>query len=132
MEWSDDFSVSISEIDDQHKIIIGLINEVDEAAHASEEHEKLAHVLSELIDYTKAHFAVEESLMRIFKYPGYDEHKQKHEKLIERVIHFQDQFNRGNTLVAKELHYFLQDWLIKHIQGTDREYTPFMNEHGIK
>ena len=132
MEWNDDFSVSISEIDNQHKIIIDLINEVDEAAHASEDNEKLAHVLSELIEYTKTHFAVEESLMRIFKYPGYEEHKQKHEKLIERVMHFQEQFNRGNTLVAKELNYFLQDWLIKHIQGTDKEYTPFMNEHGIK
>ncbi|MDH5436063.1 MAG: bacteriohemerythrin [Gammaproteobacteria bacterium] len=132
MEWNDSYSVSIEEIDDQHKTIILLINEVDEAAQSDERHEKLAHVLQELINYTKTHFTVEESLMRIFKYPDYEAHKQKHDKLIDRVIHFQNQFNKGNTLVAKELHFFLKDWLIQHIQGTDKEYSPFMNEHGIK
>lgn len=131
MEWSDDFSVSINEIDDQHKVIVNLINEVDEAAKSTDEHEKLAHVLQELINYTKTHFVVEESLMRILKYPDYEEHKKQHDKLLYRVNRFQEQFDRGNTLVTKELHYFLHDWWIKHIQGTDKAYSPFMNEHGI-
>lgn len=132
MEWDDSYSVSIDEIDDQHKIIIFLINEVGAATQSDDEHEKLARVLQELINYTKIHFTVEESLMRIFKYPDYEAHKQKHDKLIDRVIHFQNQFNKGNTLVAKELHFFLKDWLIQHIQGTDKEYSPFMHKHGIK
>ena len=132
MEWNNDFSVSINEIDSQHKIIIELINEVDEAAKSPDEHEKLAHILQELINYTKTHFAVEESLMRIFNYPEYVSHKRKHDLLIYRINNFQEQFNKGNNFITKELHFFLQDWLIKHIQKVDMEYVPFMKERGIQ
>ena len=101
MEWNEQYSVSIEEIDNQHKIIIDLINKVDAAAQNHKELEQLPAILQELIDYTRTHFAVEESLMRIFNYPDYEPHKQKHDDLVHKVLKFQEQFDRGNTLVIK-------------------------------
>jgi hemerythrin len=27
---------------------------------------------------------------------------------------------------------FLMDWLLEHIEGTDKKYAPFLNERGLR
>lgn len=74
--WSDELSVGIEEIDEQHKVLVNLINRMHNAIAEKHGSEVVSGILAELVDYTKIHFAVEESLLRILGYPGYEEHKR--------------------------------------------------------
>ena len=130
--WDDEYSVDIQEIDEQHKRLIGIINELYEALAAKKERDRVSTVLNELVEYTKVHFAVEETLMRIFHYEEYDEHKAIHDRIVERVLDFQRQFNEGNDAVGMELLIFLKNWLFDHINKVDKRYSTHFHKHGVK
>lgn len=130
--WSDDYSVGIQEIDEQHKRLLALINELYTALAQKQNRDKMSQVLGELVDYTKVHFAVEESLMRLFDYKDYAAHKTIHDDIVSKVLGFQSRFNAGDDKVGMELLMFLKDWLINHIQKVDTQYSSHLTKQGVK
>jgi len=132
IEWSDELSVGIQEIDEQHKVLVQLVNEMHDAIHDHRGREASAEILPRLGEYTKIHFAVEESLMRIFDYPGYDEHKKQHEELLKEIVDLQQKIESGKSSVSFQLLHFLKMWLTQHILDSDKEYTPYFLKAGIR
>jgi hemerythrin len=132
IDWTDEFSVDIQEIDEQHKKLVNLINALYAALASKNPSNKVEAILDELVDYTRTHFAVEECLLRLFEYDGYDEHKAIHDKIVERVQAFQAQFKGGDQKVGMELLYFLKDWLMDHIHKVDKKYAPHLTSRGVK
>jgi hemerythrin len=130
--WSDEFSVDIQEIDEQHKCLVGLINKLYEALARKDSADVIEQVFDELIRYTRVHFSVEECLMRLFDYEGYEEHKKIHDKIVDRVNILQAQFKAGDHGVGMELLYFLKDWLMDHIQRVDKKYAGHLMAHGVR
>ena len=123
VEWSDELSVGIEEIDEQHKVLVGLVNQMHDAIHRRHGSEMVQGVLAQLADYTRIHFAVEESLMRILNYPGYEAHKAQHEELVGHMLELQEKVAVGKTAIGFELMHFLKVWLTKHIMDDDKQYS---------
>ena len=132
IEWSDALSVGIDEIDFQHKVLVELVNEMHEAIHQRRGSDVVHHVLSKLAEYTKIHFAVEESLMRILGYPEYEEHKGEHEELVRSILELQSKVDSGKTAIGFELMHFLKIWLTKHIMESDQQYGQYFVDAGMK
>ena len=132
VEWSDALSVGIEEIDEQHKVLVELVNRMHQAIHERHGSDVVKGILAELVDYTRIHFAVEESLMRILDYPGYEAHKIVHEELFKHVIQLQTKVESGKTSIGFELMHFLKNWLTKHIMEEDMEYSSFFLNAGAK
>ncbi|MDW7645240.1 MAG: bacteriohemerythrin [Desulfuromonadales bacterium] len=133
MEWNDKISVGIEEIDEQHKQLLDLINRLYSAMVSGEQKLQVAKdVLNELMQYTIVHFAVEESLFRIFNYPDYEEHCAHHYKLREQVIDINRKVQSGEKMVTPELLVFLRKWLTNHIMVEDKAYAPVLLERGLK
>ncbi|MEN8178531.1 MAG: bacteriohemerythrin [Pseudomonadota bacterium] len=132
VEWSDALSVGIEEIDEQHKVLAGLVNRMHDAIHKRHGSDVVKDILTELAEYTRIHFAVEESLMRILGYPGYEEHKKIHEELLLHVIELKEKVDSGKTAIGFELMHFLKNWLIKHIMEEDMNYTSFFLSAGAQ
>lgn len=130
--WTDELSVGIEEIDEQHKVLVGLLNRMHEAIEEHHGSDTVAGILTELADYTKIHFAVEESLMRILGYPGYEDHKEIHDELLEQVMDLQKKVATGNTSISFELLHFLKVWLSKHIMDEDMQYSGFFLAAGAQ
>lgn len=129
--WKDDYSVNIKEIDEQHKNLIAMINELHDAMAQKKAKEALSEILKKLADYTVSHFAKEENLMRANGYPEYDEHRNKHEKMTAKVLALQDDLKQEKISLSIEVMEFLKNWLDKHIMGTDKKYSDFLNSKGI-
>jgi len=132
IEWSDDLSVGFEEIDEQHKILIRLVNKMHEAIHKRKGSDVVEEILGELATYTKTHFVVEESLMRILGYPDYEDHKVAHDDLLEQVIELKEKVATGQTTVSFQLMHFLKNWLTQHIMVEDAKYTNFFHAAGAK
>jgi hemerythrin len=131
-EWKNDYSVGIAKIDDQHKALVGFLNELYDAMKAGKGKDALDTVMINLVEYTKTHFTTEESLMKLYKYPDYEAHKQKHDKMAGRVLELKQQFDSGQLSNPLQITTFLKEWLSKHIMGTDKAYGPFLNAKGVK
>jgi len=132
-EWSDELSVGIEEIDVQHKILVELVNRLyDETIVKKAELTVLDEILHELVEYTIIHFAVEESLFRIFDYPATEIHTKHHDDLKLQVLDLQKKVRSGEVTVNTKLLLFLKNWLQHHILEEDKLYGPFLIQQGVK
>ncbi len=131
MEWKETYSVNVQEIDGEHKKLIGMINELHEAMKVGKGKTIISSILKKMIDYATTHFGTEEKYMRVFDFPGFAEHKSEHDAFTGKVIDFQKQYNRGSAVLTFEVMDFLHNWLVTHIQGTDKKYSSFFNMKGL-
>ncbi len=132
VEWSKELSVGIEEIDSQHKVLVDLLNELHRAIIERHGSETAHRILLQLLEYTRIHFAVEESLMRILGYPEYEEHKHHHELLLDEVRMLSEKLHDGKKSISFELLHFLKMWLTKHIMEEDKLYAPFLLSKGVQ
>jgi len=132
MTWKDNLSVGVKQLDEDHKNLVGMINELHEAMRAGKGAATLDKILGGLVEYTKTHFAREEEFFKKTGYPQAASHRQEHEALTQRVTEVQNKHKAGtNGSLSIEVLDFLKDWLVKHIQGSDQSYGPFLNSKGI-
>jgi len=132
MTWDDALSVGVGTIDDQHKRLIQLLNDLHQAKAAGKGDATLKAVLRELVEYTNTHFAFEEALFREHGYPNASEHEQGHVALKSQVVAFVEAYEAGTASLSVDLFMFLRNWLNGHIRGTDRRYAPFFAERGVR
>lgn len=131
INWSDEYSVKINSIDQQHSKLVELINQLHSAMKEGKGKEAIGRIISELISYTKVHFTHEESLMVKHSYPGYLKHKALHDELVNQVLEIEKELKSGKTVISQDVLNFLKKWLVEHIVGTDKQYTTFMNSKGV-
>ena len=124
--WSADLDTHIHVIDEQHKRIVGYINELQDAKDSLDK-EKVGDVINELVDYTISHFSFEESLMEQAGYPFLQPHQKIHELFVKKVSSFVERFKKGED-VADDLLVMLQKWLINHIKNEDGDYTDVVQD----
>lgn len=133
MQWNDRMSVGVSVLDADHKKLVSMVNDLYDAIQAGKGKEKVGPVLDGLIDYTKAHFAREEQYFAQTGYPDSPAHKKEHTELTRQVADVQSKYKAGATsTLSLEVMNFLKNWLINHIQGSDKKYTAHLNGKGIK
>lgn len=130
--WSDELSVGIQEIDEQHKVLLGLLNELHLAVFSQRGSVVCRGILDRLAEYTRVHFAVEESLMRILGYPDHEQHRHEHEMLTNQVVDLQHKLDTGQAAISFELLHFLKLWLTKHINESDKRYGGHFLSRGIR
>lgn len=126
LNWTEDLSVNINGIDNQHKKLVDLINELHSAMKDGKGKDKLGPILTELIEYTKYHFSAEEKLMQQKNYPGYSKHKNEHDIFTKKIVEFNNQYNSGSLSLSIDVLMFLKEWLVVHIKGTDKQYSPYL------
>ena len=122
VRWSQQYALGLDEIDEQHRVLIVLINDIWKAIVKREEKTKLFELVGELEKYTIAHFAAEEAFMRVTDYPGFAQHKVEHQKFVDRVAK-ERQLAVEQGVLSLDLMYFLRDWLIDHILMSDKAYV---------
>lgn len=129
--WNESYTVKVMAMDNQHKKLFELVDELSQAMRSGHGKDVLGDVLRRLIEYTAYHFAAEEGLMEKQKYAALATHRGEHNYLTEKVQAFKKEFDAGNASITAELMTFLQKWLTNHIQVVDRRYGDFMNAHGV-
>ncbi|THF64194.1 bacteriohemerythrin [Pseudothauera rhizosphaerae] len=129
-QWSDEFSVGVDEIDDQHVELVDLLNQLHAAVREHRGSAAVRGTLDELVDYTRTHFAAEEHMMRDSGYPDYAEHRVHHEALIDQVRALQQKLDSGEASITFELLHFLRVWLMRHIGESDKRFGAWYLEHG--
>jgi len=127
--WSDKFECGISLIDDQHKNIVALINDMFNhvTEDAAQEHEYFNIIIQETVKYIKIHFATEEKIMLVTKFEGCLDHKKEHENFIIEVLDNIHYYNVGRRFTLSTFAGFLKDWLLSHIRLVDKQYYEHLN-----
>ncbi len=131
LEWNDKLSVTIRKFDDQHKKLVGMVNQLHDAMKVGKGREVLGEILQSLTRYTVTHFGDEERLMKLHNYPEYAEHKKEHDMLVLQVKEKLEAHRGGKNIITQNIMEFLKKWLTEHIQGCDKKYGPFLKNKGV-
>ena len=130
VDWKDAYSVGIESIDQQHKNLINLINMLQTTVDYSTGEEFERECLAAVVDYTKTHFVYEEGLMSKYGYPDFEAHKAQHQKMIDKINDLLAAYEEHPESAMKNALDFLKQWLIRHINGTDKQYSEFLLSKG--
>jgi len=129
--WNDTFSIHIAQFDAHHKRLIEIANTISQHLQMGSDHETLANALEALVDYTRYHFAAEEKLMGIYRFPDTDAHSKRHIELTQEVIEYRDRVLGGDVPDRASFMNFMEHWLVSHLLDEDRKYGVFLNDKGV-
>lgn len=117
--------VSLAETESEHALQIQLLHSIERALESSDRLRAL-NLLAQLEDFSDAHFAAEQILMRYHSYPGYQAHELEHGKLLEELRRIRDRIEErdGSTLVTDAR--AVRNWLMSHIDTADRAFAEFV------
>lgn len=132
LNWSEDMSVKVREIDAQHRTLVEKINLLHQAMLDNKGREAQQDIIQGMVEYANVHFETEEKYMRRLSYPGYQKHKTEHERFAEKAFELHKRSNSTGFVLTLEILNFLRHWLQEHILVIDKEYTKFFNENGVK
>ncbi len=128
IEWKEEYSVGVPELDQQHRQLVSLINQLTRAEASGG---MISYVFDELDHYVKEHFRAEEKLLRKAGYADYEEHRQQHRVFEEWLRAVRQSFSIGGTsthLLADSINSYLRNWLVNHILKSDMAYKPVIGQ----
>jgi adenylate cyclase len=129
VEWETSWETGIKMIDDQHKLLFDIMNDLHKAIKFKRGQEVLNRILNNLNLYVLTHFTMEEELMLRYKYPDFENHKKQHTLFINKLENALDRYNHSSINSSNEILEFLKDWLIAHIKKSDKEgYVPYIEQ----
>jgi hemerythrin-like metal-binding protein len=125
LTWDATFSVGVPQIDNEHRLLCALINDLLRVTDASlgVQIQVVDQALQGLLDCIRRHFASEEQLLLENGYPEYEAHQSLHRVLENGLEHFRA---HGTLVVNKELIDFLCHWFLDHLQSEDQKYAAFL------
>ncbi len=132
MIWNETYSVGVQELDDQHKVLIHMINEMHYAMNNDKGQEAISSIVEQMYEYMDVHFTTEEGYMEQSGYPGLLTHQQKHEEFRSKARDLRERVAAEEFVLSFEIVQFLSDWLQRHIMVTDMKYTSLFAEKGLR
>jgi len=121
--WSKNLEIGVDFVDADHKVLIKLLNQVNDCIVQHEESTVIGSVLEALVEYTDYHFLREEKMMKISGYPNLLEHREIHLTLSSKVRKIYNDYQSEPWKVnPDDILAFLKSWLVEHIMGHDIEY----------
>lgn len=124
--WNQTLSVGDEHIDEDHKGLFALVNEL-QTANLSRDF--ISGILGRLDNYAKEHFSREEEYMRKADYPELEAHIKEHQKFNEWINSVKTTYVRAPEspfLIGEQVNAFISEWLVNHIMKVDMRYRDFI------
>ncbi len=132
--WNEELVTGVAEIDEQHRILVNSINEVNtRLSNLPANAEILEKITQDLLSYALYHFETEEELMQEFDYArshgeDFTTHQHQHRHFSATVVSAREDIKTGRLISREDLLTFLNNWLINHILNTDKKLGAFIVE----
>ncbi len=128
LEWKDDYTLGIEDIDFQHHYFLNLINRLSDELVNSDDETYHSLLITELNAYVRFHFISEENIMMRANYPELEEHKELHEKLLNSLVPKEALFEMSSSKKeVKDIIDFLVDWFVLHAMKEDRLFADYLH-----
>ena len=112
-QWKQCYETGVEEIDQQHKRLFELGNELFGSDYVSGRK-----IIIEFYKYTRYHFQAEEKYMQSIGYSDYEKHSIRHEKLISELNDISDNYFQDSR-AFESFKVFVYHWINRHILDED-------------
>lgn len=133
IEWKENYSIGVARIDEQHRQLIGMLNELYRNIGEGVDPAKVWPLLAGFNHYAETHFSCEDRLARANAIPqeDYAPHRAEHDAYRERMLNFHEDLGKGDRYAAIQLLSFLTNWWLSHILIVDVELGKQLNARKV-
>ena len=125
MNWKSEYSVGVPKFDDDHEIILNLIDTYLMQSDSGLDLNTVRFIIDQLGDYSQTHFKAEETYMAEINYPRLEDHRRLHHEMLDQLTYIRGQCEKGDVSVVEVTAKFLHDWWNNHILLEDMAYKRF-------
>jgi hemerythrin-like metal-binding protein len=130
IEWKDEFSVGVPDVDLEHQQLIALINDLHATLSAENPDFGVMDFLGEIYAHVSAHFALEEKIMREHRYDQFGDHKEDHERLLDELRDIMDDYEENAYFNDAEFAGHVERWFTEHFKTRDARLHRHLGHHG--
>ncbi len=131
LEWKEEYSLHIKEIDEQHKKFLDFVYVLNEEFDSDTKQLLLKKICKAFMEYSNYHFDTEEKFMVTYNYNDqYEEHIQQHRLFKATITQYNNNFENEQNL-EKKIISFAEDWLTEHILKYDKKLCDFLISKGV-
>lgn len=113
----------------EHQVQVGLLRELCRAAGGGGEPAAVGEILARLIDYSEAHFASEELLMRMKSYDDYEDHVEDHAQMLDALRGIASEHARGDSALVAGRAAESLEFIGRHIATRDRRFSDYVRNN---
>ena len=130
--WNEDLATGVAEIDDQHKAIFALADELVSAKKRDEGPDMVVNAVTFLAYYVMRHFEAEERLQQETVYPWRKAHREKHQRFLAEVADLKLRMDTDGPTpeLTGEVRALVINWLMEHIEKEDKAFVDYIGETG--
>lgn len=122
LEWNESLSTGYQHLDDEHKEIFEIINDLYNAIKKAELKTRIEGIVEKMVDYTETHFKDEEELFEKYDFEHKEDHILAHKRFVRKSKEFKRDVHNNTTIVAIQTLNFLRTWWRNHIVSMDQKY----------
>jgi hemerythrin-like metal-binding protein len=148
--WNDSLSVKITEFDEEHKVLVKMINDLHDVIVFNNDFDMIAKTLKSLVKYAQTHFKNEEEFMKKHNYPHLEAHQEEHKrfvvkitimmcitalndsvddkKFMEQLVGFHHKYHKGMNTAAAYVQDYVGSWIINHVKKADAHYGALLHD----
>jgi len=137
LQWNAVWSMGVPDIDDQHRLMLGILKSFGDAAQIPDGGKEALACLHKYLENTKQHFSYEEAMLERSNYPGISGHKGDHSRYLDAVraaIKLLEEFDGEAVSLQEtivEIKSDLQDLFTQHLVTFDMDYKWFLRDEGL-
>lgn len=119
--WDASLSVGITTIDEHHRYLVDLVNDLHDVVTEKRGAREIARVLKALEQYTHVHFRAEEKMMDHYGFAALDRQRHQHHHFEHKLKEFNDELYANPLTAQFDILTYLRDWLVRHIRHEDAQ-----------
>jgi hemerythrin len=130
MQWTPECKTGFDEIDSQHRLLFAISNEILDIENPLKQQDEVKYLLHHLIEYVDKHFKTEEEYFEKHSYPGFKEHKERHDDISNQIRQAVKQ-SKSMTELKEHLDTMLDHWIRVHVLIEDKKFSVWAATKGI-
>lgn len=132
IKWRQSYETGVTSMDEQHRLLIGLINDLYEILRDNKnDSESLTNIIEECVNYGTSHLVDEEKILQKYNYQDLADHLQEHKSFTETITKLKENLIDDPEGTTPEIYSYLRKWWITHIVDKDKAYGQFLIEKGV-
>jgi hemerythrin-like metal-binding protein len=123
VRWRSSFECGHPVIDQQHRQLVNIGNELVAAVQARKAPREIELLLQELVEHIENHFATEEQILARTRYPLSGEHKKLHGQLLVQAAEIRDRYRAGHVALSEAVEFVFHEVVAVHILKEDLKFA---------
>jgi hemerythrin len=127
IKWKEEYMTGIEKIDKQHQEFVKLINSLNIIQGYGDNLEYALRLMTEVGKYADYHFACEENLMYLTKYPHRERQQKEHMDILQEYRQLMQDY-QDNKATIEDVIKYLEGWFAKHVVDEDKKIGEYLQQ----